>query len=186
MSGAAGVVGTVAGQIAKIKKCRVVGITGGRQKCDYLTQQLGFDAAIDYKSENVKKSLRQHCREASMCTSTTSAATFSTSCSRNWRATPGSSFAGAISQYNSTTGVKGPANYLSLLANHASMTGIIGFDYADRYAEAAREMAGWMAAGKVASGRSASGSAARVTGKLRRLRNSVIGRLQRFMCPAGV
>lgn len=50
VSGAAGAVGTVVGQIAKIKGCRVVGIAGGKQKCDYLIQQLGFDAAIDYKS----------------------------------------------------------------------------------------------------------------------------------------
>ena len=56
---------------------------------------------------------------------------------------------GAISQYNNTTPVKGPANYLSLLVNRASMTGMVVFDYADRYAEAAREMAGWIAAGKL-------------------------------------
>jgi Putative NADP-dependent oxidoreductases len=56
---------------------------------------------------------------------------------------------GAISQYNSTTGMKGPANYMSLLVNRASMTGMVVFDYADRYAEAGREMAGWIAAGKL-------------------------------------
>ena len=56
---------------------------------------------------------------------------------------------GAISQYNSTSGVKGPANYMSLLVNRASMTGMVVFDYADRYAEAMREMAGWIAAGKL-------------------------------------
>ena len=58
---------------------------------------------------------------------------------------------GAISQYNSTTSVKGPANYLSLLVNRASMTGMVVFDYADRYAEAARDLAAWMAAGKLQS-----------------------------------
>ena len=56
---------------------------------------------------------------------------------------------GAISQYNSTTGVKGPANYLSLLVNRASMTGMVVFDYADRYAEGGKEMAGWMMEGKL-------------------------------------
>ena len=61
VSGAAGAVGTVVGQIAKIKGCRVVGIAGGAEKCDYLTRELGFDAAIDYKSDEVKKALRQHC-----------------------------------------------------------------------------------------------------------------------------
>ena len=56
---------------------------------------------------------------------------------------------GAISQYNSTTGVRGPANYMSLLVNRASMTGMLVFDYASRYPEAMREMAGWLAAGKL-------------------------------------
>ncbi|MEP7084867.1 MAG: zinc-binding dehydrogenase, partial [Betaproteobacteria bacterium] len=58
---------------------------------------------------------------------------------------------GAISQYNNTQPVKGPANYLSLLVNRATMTGMVVFDYAARYAEGAREMAGWMAAGKLKS-----------------------------------
>jgi NADPH-dependent curcumin reductase CurA len=58
---------------------------------------------------------------------------------------------GAVSQYNNTTPVRGPANYLSLLVNRATMTGMVVFDYADRYGEAAREMAGWMAAGKLKS-----------------------------------
>ena len=56
---------------------------------------------------------------------------------------------GAISQYNNTTPVKGPSNYLALLVNRASMTGMVVFDYADRYALAAREMAGWMMEGKL-------------------------------------
>jgi NADPH-dependent curcumin reductase CurA len=56
---------------------------------------------------------------------------------------------GAISQYNATSAPKGPANYLSLLVNRAKMQGMIVFDYADRYHEAAREMGGWMAAGKL-------------------------------------
>ena len=58
---------------------------------------------------------------------------------------------GAISQYNSTSGVKGPQNYLSLLVNSARMEGFVVFDYAARYPEAIREMAGWMMAGKLKS-----------------------------------
>jgi hypothetical protein len=58
---------------------------------------------------------------------------------------------GAISQYNATAGVKGPSNYLSLLVNRASMTGMVVFDYAQRYGEGAREMAGWMKAGRLKS-----------------------------------
>src|SRR6516165_10309314 len=61
VSGAAGAVGTVVGQIAKIKGCRVLGIAGGEEKCRFITMDLGFDAAIDYKAENVRDSLKKHC-----------------------------------------------------------------------------------------------------------------------------
>src|SRR5687767_2871143 len=61
VSGAAGAVGTVTGQIAKIKGCRAVGIAGGREKCDYIVDGLGFDAAIDYKSEDVRAALKEQC-----------------------------------------------------------------------------------------------------------------------------
>ena len=83
VSGAAGAVGTVVGQIAKIKGCRVVGIAGGAEKCRYVVEELGFDAAIDYKDEDVKAgAARSTARRASTSTSTTSAATSSTPCSR--------------------------------------------------------------------------------------------------------
>jgi NADPH-dependent curcumin reductase CurA len=151
VSGAAGAVGTVVGQIAKIKGCRVVGIAGGKQKCDYLTQELGFDAAVDYKSDELKKTLRQHCPKGVDVYFDNVGGdildTVLTQLARKARIV----ICGAISQYNSTTGVKGPANYLSLLVNRASMTGMIVFDYAARYPEAMREMAGWLAAGKLKS-----------------------------------
>ena len=151
VSGAAGAVGTVVGQIAKIKGCRAVGIAGGREKCDFLTQELGFDAAIDYKTEDVKKALRQHCPTGidvyfdNVGGDILDAAL--TQLARKARIV----VCGAISQYNTTTGVRGPANYMSLLVNRASMTGMVVFDYADRYALATHEMAGWMAAGKLKS-----------------------------------
>ena len=149
VSGAAGAVGSVVGQIAKIKGCRAVGIAGGREKCDYLVNDLGFDAAIDYKSQDVKKALREHCPQGvdvyfdNVGGDILDAVL--TQLARNARIV----ICGAISQYNSTTGVKGPANYMSLLVNRASMKGMVVFDYADRYAPAMREMAGWLAAGKL-------------------------------------
>jgi NADPH-dependent curcumin reductase CurA len=149
VSGAAGAVGTVVGQIAKIKGCRVVGIAGGKQKCDYLTQTLGFDAAIDYKSEDVKKALRQHCpKGVDVYFDNVGGDILDivlTQLARKARII----ICGAISQYNSTTGVKGPSNYMSLLVNRASMTGMVVFDYADRYPEAGREMAGWLKSGQL-------------------------------------
>jgi NADPH-dependent curcumin reductase CurA len=151
VSGAAGAVGSVVGQIAKIKGCRVIGIAGGRAKCDYVVNELGFDAAIDYKTENVKDALRTHCPKGidvyfdNVGGDILDAAL--TQIARGARIV----VCGAISQYNNTEGVNGPKNYLSLLVNRASMTGMVVFDWADRYAEAGREMAGWMAAGKLKS-----------------------------------
>jgi NADPH-dependent curcumin reductase len=149
VSGAAGAVGMVVGQIAKIKGCRAVGIAGGREKCDYLVRELGFDAAIDYKSDDVKKSLRQHCPNGVDVYFDNVGGeildTVLTQLARHARIV----ICGAISQYNSTTGVRGPANYMSLLVNRASMTGMLVFDYASRYPEAMREMGGWLAAGKL-------------------------------------
>ena len=150
VSGAAGAVGTVVGQIARIKGCRVVGIAGGKEKCDYLVRELGFDAAIDYKSDDVKKALRQHCpKGVDVYFDNVGGEILDivlTQLARHARIV----ICGAISQYNSTS-VKGPSNYLSLLVNRAMMQGMVVFDYTQRFPEAMREMAGWMAAGQLKS-----------------------------------
>ncbi|WNG33274.1 NADP-dependent oxidoreductase [Archangium minus] len=151
VSGAAGAVGTVVGQIAKLKGCRVVGIAGGADKCRYLVDELGFDAAIDYKSEDVKAALRTHCpKGVDVYFDNVGGDILDAVLTRLARGAR-IVICGAISQYNNTGPVKGPANYMSLLVNRASMTGMVVFDYAARYGEAAREMAGWMAAGKLKS-----------------------------------
>jgi NADPH-dependent curcumin reductase len=151
VSGAAGAVGSVVGQIAKIKGCTAVGIAGGKEKCEFVTKTLGFDAAIDYKSEDVVKSLKQHCPKGIQVYFDNVGGEILdavlTQITRGARIV----ICGAISQYNNTGPVRGPSNYLSLLVNRASMTGMVVIDYADRFASAAREMAGWMAAGKLKS-----------------------------------
>ena len=149
VSAAAGAVGSVVGQIAKIKGCRVVGIAGGEEKCRLLTEAFNFDAAIDYKAQDVKAELKELCPNGihvyfdNVGGDILDAAL--TRIARGARIV----ICGAISQYNSAQGVRGPANYLSLLVNRATMTGMVVFDYADRYAEAAQEMARWIAAGKL-------------------------------------
>lgn len=151
VSGAAGAVGTVVGQIAKLKGCRVIGIAGGESKCRLVVDDLGFDACIDYKSQDVRKELRELAPDGvdvyfdNVGGDILDAAL--TRLARGARIV----ICGAISQYNATEPVKGPANYMSLLVNRASMTGMVVFDYADRYAEAAAEMSGWLAAGKLRS-----------------------------------
>jgi NADPH-dependent curcumin reductase CurA len=148
VSGAAGAVGSVVGQIAKIKGCRVVGIAGGPDKCA-LTTKLGFDAVIDYKAGDVKAALKAHCPDGIHVYFDNVGGDILDAALSRLAMHARIVICGAISQYNNTTPVKGPANYLSLLVNRASMTGMVVFDYADRYAEAGREMAQWIAAGKL-------------------------------------
>jgi hypothetical protein len=149
VSGAAGAVGMVVGQIAKIKGARVIGIAGGADKCRYLVEELGFDAAIDYKSENVATALQQHAPQGVNVFFDNVGGDILdavlTRLARGARIV----ICGAISQYNNTTPVKGPANYLQLLVNRATMTGIVVSDYYDRAMEAAMVMGGWIAAGKL-------------------------------------
>ena len=149
VSGAAGAVGSVVGQVAKIKGCRVVGIAGGKEKCDYLVNELGFDAAIDYKTENVQKAIKATCPNGvDVYFDNVGGDILDAALARiNMKARI--VICGAISQYNNTTPVKGPSNYLSLLVNRATMTGIVVFDYQDRYMEGAMQMGQWIAEGKL-------------------------------------
>jgi NADPH-dependent curcumin reductase CurA len=151
VSGAAGAVGSVVGQIAKIKGCRVIGIAGGPDKCRYLVEELGFDTAIDYKHENVAESLREHCSKGidvyfdNVGGDILDAVL--TRLARDARIV----ICGAISQYNNTTPVKGPANYLALIVARASMKGVMVADYYPRAMEALSAMGGWLANGKLKS-----------------------------------
>jgi NADPH-dependent curcumin reductase CurA len=149
VSGAAGAVGSAVGQIARIKGCRAVGIAGGADKCRYLLDDLGFDAAIDYKSEDVRAALKAHCPEGIHVYFDNVGGDILDAALARLAMHARVVICGAISQYNATEGVKGPSNYLSLLVNRASMTGMVVFDYAARYGEAAREMAGWIAEGRL-------------------------------------
>jgi NADPH-dependent curcumin reductase len=151
VSGAGGAVGTVVGQIAKIKGCRVVGIAGGSEKCQFIVKDLGFDAAIDYKSEDVKVSLKKNCPKGVDVFFDNVGGDILDSVLTLINLRARIVISGAISQYNNTGPVRGPSNYLSLLINRARMEGMIVFDYAERYAQAGREMAGWLTAGKLKS-----------------------------------
>ncbi len=147
VSGAAGAVGQTVGQVAKQKGCRVVGIAGGKDKCEFVVNELGFAACIDYKNESVREGLKKHCPQGvDVYFDNVGGEILDDVLTRiNMKARI--IICGAISQYNNTTPVKGPANYLSLLVNRARMEGIVVFDYADRYHLAAAEMAKWMKEG---------------------------------------
>ena len=151
VSGAAGAVGSIVGQIAKIKGCRVVGIAGGKKKCDYVVNELGFDACIDYKAGNLRADLKAACPDRiDVYFDNVGGEILDLALARlNMHARI--IICGAISQYNNTTPVKGPANYLSLLVSRAKMQGMVVFDYAKDYGIAAQEMAGWMQEGRLKS-----------------------------------
>ena len=151
VSGAAGAVGQTVGQLAKIKGCRVVGIAGGKAKCDWVVSELGFDACIDYKAGDVKAGLKEHCpRGVDIYFDNVGGDILDAVLTRITRGAR-IIICGAISQYNNTDEVKGPKNYLSLLVNRAMMQGIVVFDYADRYGEAIAEMAGYLKDGQMKS-----------------------------------
>ncbi len=151
VSGAAGAVGQTVGQLARIKGCRVVGIAGGPDKCRWVVDELGFDACIDYKSGSVRDGLKQHCPAGIDIYFDNVGGdildTVLTRINRKARIV----ICGAISQYNNTTPVQGPKNYLSLLVNRARMEGMVVFDYADRYPIAIAEMAAYLKEGRMKS-----------------------------------
>jgi NADPH-dependent curcumin reductase CurA len=151
VSGAAGAVGQTVGQLARIKGLRVVGIAGGAAKCEWVVRELGFDACIDYKGGSVKDGLKAHCPEGvDIYFDNVGGEILDTVLTRiNRRARI--VICGAISQYNNTTPVQGPKNYLSLLVNRARMEGMVVFDYAERYHLAVAEMAAYLKDGRMKS-----------------------------------
>jgi len=151
VSAAAGAVGSLVGQIAKIKGCRVVGIAGGADKCRMLLDDYGFDAAIDYKHDDVKDALKKHCPQGINVYFDNVGGDILDAALSQLALHARVVICGAISQYNSTSGVKGPANYLALLVCRARMQGMVVFDYASRYGEAARDLGIWLAQGKLKS-----------------------------------
>jgi len=148
VSGAAGAVGSVVGQIAKLKGCRVVGIAGGEEKCRWVVEELGFDGAIDYKAGDVARGLREHAPDGvdvyfdNVGGEILDAVL--TRLSRGARVV----ICGAISQYNESA-PRGLSNYLSLLVSRARMEGFVVFDFQKRYPEATAELGGWIAEGKL-------------------------------------
>jgi NADPH-dependent curcumin reductase CurA len=151
VSGAAGAIGSVAGQIAKIKGARAIGIAGGPEKCRWIVDELGFDAAIDYKSEDVRAALHKHAPERVDVYFDNVGGEILDDVLAYLARGARIVICGAISQYNNAEAMRGPSNYMALLVFRASMTGFVVFDYADRYREAAAELGGWISEGRLIS-----------------------------------
>jgi NADPH-dependent curcumin reductase CurA len=149
ISGAAGAVGSVAGQIAKIKGCRVVGIAGGPEKCAMLVDELGFDAAIDYRAEDVQRALRRHAPDGIDVYFDNVGGEILDAALANLAMHARVVICGAISQYQKGGPNRGPSNYMALLVRRARMQGFLVFDYAAKYGEAIQELAGWIGEGRI-------------------------------------
>jgi NADPH-dependent curcumin reductase CurA len=151
VSGAAGATGSVAGMIAKIKGCRTVGIAGGPEKCGWLVKEAGFDAAIDYKHENVGEALARHCTKGiDVYFDNVGGEILDLALARiadRARVV----LCGAISQYNAPHGVfgSGPRNYFNLIFHGARMEGFLLFQFIKQFPEAIANLAKWYREGKI-------------------------------------
>jgi NADPH-dependent curcumin reductase CurA len=151
VSAAAGAVGMTAGQVARHLGCHVVGIAGGPDKCRFVTEELGFHACIDYKAGPVGPGLAQHCPQGIDVYFDNVGGEILDAVLTRINLKARIVICGAISQYNATAPVRGPANYLALLVNRARMEGMLVTDFATRYPEAVATLARWLADGSVRS-----------------------------------
>ena len=149
VSGAAGGVGSIAGQIGKVKGCRVVGVAGTDEKCAWLTGALGFDAAINYRTEDLDEALAAACPGGVDVFFDNTGGPILDACLARMNVRGRIVLCGAISQYTGEGGWAGPANYGAIIIQRLLVQGFIVLDHMDRYPEAIGALAGWMAEGRL-------------------------------------
>lgn len=147
VSAAAGSVGSLVGQIAKLKGCRVVGIAGEQAKCDYCVQELGFDACLNYKTDDLRTALQRACPDGIDIYFDNVGGEILDLALEQLRLHARVVVCGAISQYNNKGPMRGPTNYFSLFVNRARMEGTLCTDYSAQFPKAAQEMVGWLTTG---------------------------------------
>jgi NADPH-dependent curcumin reductase CurA len=148
VSAASGAVGSVVGQLARIKGCRVVGIAGGKTKCDYVVRDLGFDGCIDYKAGNLLADLHEQCPKGVDVNFENVGGAILDTVLRVMNLSSRIVVCGLIAEYNATE----PYGYKmlrSVLVNRIRMQGMIVFDWKDRYGEALQGLSGYLAEGKL-------------------------------------
>ena len=149
VSAASGAVGSIVGQIAKIKGCRAVGIAGGPEKCKYVTDVLGFDACVDYKGGNLAKDLKAACPSGIDVYFENVGGEILDAVLLQMNVSGRIPVCGLISAYNATSMPEGPRNLRCLLTQRLTMRGLIVFDWANRLSEAIGELGKWHAEGKL-------------------------------------
>lgn len=149
VSGAAGATGSIAGQIARIKGCRAIGIAGADDKCEWLVKQAGFDAAINYKSEDMSKRLRELCPQGVNVYFDNVGGEMLDIVLGRLAMRSRIVICGGISGYNDMRGMYGLKRYMNLLVTRSRIEGFVVFDYAARYKEAAQALGVWLKEGKI-------------------------------------
>jgi NADPH-dependent curcumin reductase CurA len=149
VSAGAGAVGSIVGQIAKIKGCRVIGLAGTDEKCAWIKDELGFDAAINYRTEDVPRALAAACPDGIDVYFDNVGGAILDACLKLMNLRGRIPTCGLISQYNSTEPVPGPYNYSKILIQRLRVEGFIVGDFAQRYPEAIAALGQWMAEGKI-------------------------------------
>ena len=158
VSAAAGAVGSIVGQIAKIKGCRVVGITGSDEKCRWLVDELGFDSAINYKTADLESALGkqdataflpQACPDGIDVYFDNVGGSILDAVLTNINLHARIPLCGLISTYNATEPVPGPYNYSQILMKRARVQGFIILDYLPRWSEAISDLGQWLNQGKI-------------------------------------
>lgn len=149
VSGAAGATGSSAGQLAKIAGCRVIGTAGSDEKCDWLVNELGFDAAINYKTEDVDAKVKEHCPEGVDIYWDNVGGEILDIALNHLAKKARIVLCGGISRYNATGPLPGPENYFNLIFRNASITGFVVGDYANLFPEAVETLSGYLRDGRI-------------------------------------
>jgi NADPH-dependent curcumin reductase CurA len=151
VSAAAGAVGSVAGQLAKMKGARVVGIAGGPEKCAFLTDTLGFDAAVDYKADDWREQLKAATPDGIDVNFENVGGEIMEAVMARLNIRARMVLCGLISGYNEKELPPGPRTFGNLLINRVKLQGFIILDYYPRFGEAIRDLSQWIAEGKIRS-----------------------------------
>ena len=148
VSAASGAVGSVVGQIAKLQGCRAVGIAGGKAKCDYVVKELGFDACVDYKGDNLYEELKTACPDGIDCYFENVGGVVMDTVFRLFNPFARVALCGMIADYNATEAY-GVKMMRALLVSRVNLRGFIVFDRLDLYARAIPQLARWVSQGKI-------------------------------------
>ncbi len=149
VTGAAGGVGSIAGQIFKISGCNVIGIAGGKEKCEMLINEFGFDGAIDYKSEDINKALSKLCPNGADVLYDNVGGRILNECLAHIAMNARIAICGIISRHKTDNSNFGPENYANLIFKRATMEGFIVIDFMSEAGVARKKLKQWIQEGKI-------------------------------------